>query len=288
VTLKELEDSELIKRGEFKRLSEVLPGDSKKDYDSWVQKPRSRASRVVESLMSNSHSSGCAIALSSVVTALLYSTYPSSGVFDGAYDDITLSNAYFRKSRLLPKLSFDRSGLAKAKLGRNGLIGEPGYLRAILQDEVDQPDYAGENIIITEMSEAATQDLIKMGGLGDVGERSASRRNSANSDEDDEFDAEEEDEPKVSLSRFKGASRAMIELWRANKSRSRAKVNEILSRPFFSETRVWGHPSGELSLGEWLIELAGRNPRTPYAMMLYDYGMLSTQWENYRSANLGR
>ena len=290
-----------------------LPAEYEELYGFWQNKKNINSSKAIESLAKGKHLTGCALALSSVVVHMIYGVYDDfTGLFDRAYPKVIINNADFTPTALLPKLTFDGEGKKKINMGRNGLIGEPGYLGAIFPEKVDEPSYAGENFIIVDMSDAAVKDLQQLKTLGYT-----------KFNDDDLMNLEYEEiltgnEEDGRLSYFDGASFEMIRFWlqfrnlkkqtkwSAEKLAERIQENnakglkgaalkifkkiqtDYMERPFFKETTIWGHPSHEMTLGQWLAELAQFNPKTPYSIMLYDYGLMGVQWDNYRKVFLGK
>jgi hypothetical protein len=250
ITLRDLEDKNLVEGGEYANIRQVLETpEQRAHYASWVKKDGVSSSKAIESLMRTHHTSGCQIALNSIMWALVNSTYDDKDVFDNAFDEVVLNNALFRETKLFGKMSYDYSGIQKAKNGPNYLIGEAGYLTALYgDDKIDNPDYAGENFIITDMSPQAVEDFIRIGGFG------YSKK-----------------------SQQAGLSKLMVDFWKHG--------DRVLNRPVFSETLIWGHPGGELTLGDWLRHLKELNPRTPYGGFIYEYRLYDKQWQNYFTAH---
>ncbi|MCB0367488.1 MAG: hypothetical protein H6624_12960 [Bdellovibrionaceae bacterium] len=289
-----------------------VPAEYEELYGYWQNKKSTKVSTAIESLAKGKHLTGCALALSAVVVHMVYKVYDDfTELFDRAYKSVIINNADFTPSDVLPKLDFDGKAKAKIRMGRNGLIGEPGYLGAIFPEKVDEPSYAGENFIIVDMTDQAVKDLQ---GLKTLGYNRFDEDDLESLEDDDLLTGDGED---GRLMYFDGASFEMIRFWILfSKLKKQTKMSaedlsekiktgepgrlkgaslktfkqiqtEIMERPFFKETTIWGHPSHDMTLGEWLAELAKYNPKTPYSIMLYDYDLNGMQWENYKKTFLG-
>lgn len=250
ITLKDLIERNLIEKGEYKSIDEIYQTPEElAHYASWVKKSSITSTTAIRSLLKGIHSSGCQIALNSIMWSLVHSTYDDTNVFDKSYDEVILNNAHFRETKLFGKMTYDNSGLEKAKRGAHYMIGEAGYLTALFDDKVDNPDYSGENFIITSMTDAAVDDFIKIGGFG-FSQKGQSK-----------------------TSNHSGLTKLMIKYWQNNDE-------TVLNRPIFNGTTIWGHPGGELTLAGWLRELRYLNPRTPYGVFIYEYHLAQKQWQN--------
>lgn len=291
-----------------------VPKRERHDYASWVKRPEFKSSEAIESLVDvcKPKSSGCQVALGSVITRMLQLSYDDTKTFDAHFEDITINNALFRKSTLLPSVKTDETGKTKIAQGRHALIGEGAYITSIFNADVDDPNYAGENVLITGMSDNALADLKKMKSFGHADHTDDELFEL----EDDTLSARQLEEAKAAaLEKYKGVSKEMVRYWGLTRDLAHdahlkpaelasilrnetpakfagknlvtyQKIRAILDRPFFQETILWGHPAGEQTLAEWMIYLPEINPRTPYSMFLYDYGHQTVQWESYKQAHL--
>ncbi|MCB0393492.1 MAG: hypothetical protein KDD25_02970 [Bdellovibrionales bacterium] len=298
-----------------KELSSV--GITKRDFSdpdrihsSWVKRSNVSSSQAVNSLAILEHKSGCQIALGSLIHLILSKLY-GEDIFDETFDTLIINNGRFRPSPLLPSVKHDKNGKKLLKYGPEYMVGTVGYIQGIFPEKIENQNYAGENFIITSVSRKAFNWLKKHGGWG-YNQLSPEK-------EEDLFDEYDESElggvSDPRLTDLSGLSFEMVRVWAfirdlkkssglsyqkviriinggdeskldTNSKKTLESLRRTLQGPVFVGIQIWGHPGGDMSLGEWLLYLAEMNPKSPYMIMNYDYGFEDTQWETFKRAVL--
>lgn len=263
-----------------------LSSDSKpSDFFSFLEKPASGPKL----------SSGCAVTLSLILNYGAFKTFNNPSVYDIHFRDLYLNNTTFYSTdkSLLNKPKRDTKGNIRAN-SRWSLIGQPAYIDAVTEN-VKHEDYFGENVIIVRTSDAALNEL-KAKGLG--------------------YFSTSMVRTEKDFKKFKGISQDMIQWWlRFHDTYEKIKDTKIdpsiikrrcnwgnyhacyaleimttehslIGTPFFLDTIMFGHPAGQMSLRDWIMELATINPDTPYALMFYDYSVLENIYPKFINSNI--
>ncbi len=143
---------------------------------SWIIKEQHKPSDFFQEIMGeylvgNRYSSGCLVAQNTLMSLTAFLTFDNSQVYDENFPALYINNNRARSSEdsFIEQSKADNYGQYYAHQGPQALIGQPGYLNAILIDGVLNEDYNGENIVITEISESAAAELAKK-GLGNYKE----------------------------------------------------------------------------------------------------------------------
>lgn len=288
----------------------------KKDRASWsLKKEPSLFFKSLQTLdnIEYPYSSGCLVTLGVALNFAAFLTFDHPSVYDGSFPHLYINNSEFRSSEksylrrpdfLSDEVAYpllDKDGTFYAEHGPHALIGQPGYISAVLED-VEQVDYFGENVVIAEISKEAAKELHKK-GLGYY--QDPMNPGYALTPEDFQY--------------FSGVSADMISWWREfhkiytkstkklkdsdltedviaeyasrainkiEKQKKWKKVYKKINNSLFNELILFGHPAGKLSLKEWMYELAKKNPNTPYSFMFYDYLPRTVLWPQYKKAYL--
>lgn len=258
---------------------------------SWTLKSNKKPSDFFNTLINGTrtYESGCAVTLWGLSNLAGFMSFDDPELYDSKFPSLFINNGVWRsnKNSFIQTLNRDEYGLEKGYLGKWGLIGQPGYIEAILADGVENVDYFGENIVITDANDKAAKDLVKEEfGLGYYRDEEGY--------ENSIWDLEE----------FQGKSLKMIEWWKKfnelykKNHDAEASIDEIESNPslrkykryitsaFFTDVNMFGHPAGEFTFKEWILHLATINPNTPYSIVFYDIDPMGSMWKNYKKAYL--
>ncbi len=153
---------------------------------------------------------------------------------------------------------YDENGERLSKMGPQALVGVTGYIGNVKgADFLDSPVDRGENFIITEMSKLASDTLNKNGGF--------SAYNKTNELAWTEYNSE-----------------------KAQGKKNPTKHRERLKDAFYTQTKVYVHPLGIMTLGEHIERLLRINPRTPYTFRLYPDRNMTNLYEIYKKYKLSK
>lgn len=164
----------------------------------------------------------------------------------------------------------DTAAVETAKLGAGGFIGVSGYIGNVYGEAyLDNPVDRGENYLTVSVSLTAAAELKARGGFAAYNVMNTRL-----------FELGKSLNPGLERLTLTTVDADTIQM-SAYQRLVFKEMQQILKNPVYSAYFVYVHPLGILSLGEHIVRLLERNPRTPYAFTLYPSKMNRGQYVRY-------
>jgi hypothetical protein len=152
----------------------------------------------------------------------------------------------------------DRNAAATARVGSQAFLGFSGYIGNVFGEAyLDHPIDRGENFLTTFVSLSAGAELAARGGFGVY--NAWNRRL---------YELGRVLPPSIERLALTNQDPNLLPIT-ANQRLAFAEMQRILRNPVYSEYQVFVHPLGTMTLGQHIVRLLERNPRTPYTFELY-------------------
>ncbi len=242
--------------------------------------PRHSLSDAVEEFYTGKVQSECAVGLQIAQMATVYELFGKSAFNEsftfaefpiGTYDRVEKSaNIFFGNDANLESDSL-ASGLARE--GGMTMVGVAGYLGNVLGESyLDNPPDRGENLLIVSVPPEAARAIADAGSIDAM---NAKMRKAW------EIVRASADPAKESKEIFNDSENTASD---SQKSATHRAVDAILASPEIAGIQVFVHPLGTHSLRYHVKRLIGANPRTPYALQLYDSPINGEVFSRYKKS----
>jgi hypothetical protein len=164
----------------------------------------------------------------------------------------------------------DSAAVQTSAMGAMGFVGVSGYIRNVYgEDYLDAPVDRGENFITVSVSPAAAAELKRSGGFEEFNRMNVRI-----------FELGKILYPALESLALTNYDADKLDIGSVKDAAFR-ELQSILARPVYSEFKVFVHPLGVMTLGEHIVRLLEKNPRTPYAFQLYPSRTNSGHYTRY-------
>jgi hypothetical protein len=171
----------------------------------------------------------------------------------------------------------DRNGAVTASLGSQAFLGFSGYIGNVFGEAyLDHPIDRGENFLTTFVSLSAGAELAARGGFTQY--NAWNRRL---------YELGRMLPPSIERLALTNQDPDLLPIT-ANQRQAFAEMQAILRNPVYTGYQVFVHPLGTLTLGQHIVRLLERNPRTPYTFELYPSRMGRGIYARYVNLLLSR
>jgi hypothetical protein len=256
--------------------------------------PRSSNSEAMETFFTEKVRTECAAGLQVAEYALLHDLYGKEN-FDQAFsnDEIVIgtwnqvgSSKSVIHGRNTGRVVGDTLAIRSSRLGGKALIGRTGYLGNLFGEEfLDNKPNRGENLLIAEISHAASESIVRAGGLekfnGEMYRIWEIRRDVNPLGE--RLRANDKLPVKQRMPAEERA--ALYKKWKAGQD----EIARIYSDPFYTQVMTYTHPFKRYyTIKDHLDHVGEVNPRTPYSLKLYGDVINEGLYDRYAKYQIGQ
>jgi len=177
------------------------------------------------------------------------------------------------------ELFADGKAVRTAAMGRQAFVGVPGFIEhALGRETLDDLSNQAENFIVVDVGEQAAQALAAQGGFAAWDARNA------------QLWTLSRQLPRRGVAFFERLLLQRDPALRAALSPSQQEVarqmDALLDDPFYQQFLIYVHPRGIKPIGDHIVRLLDRNPRTPYVIELAMHNLHTTLYRRWQQAQL--